>query len=254
MFEVLFAFIIKYNLIFTFFFIGFITLISQLASKYLFNNRIESSVIVLITGLVLSYLSGLYIGGTKGLADVAVLSGVSILGSGMFRDLAIVASAYGIKFEEVKKGGVIAIISMLLGIVIPFIFGVIIAVLCGYTNPVDITTVATGAVTFITVSITGPAIGATSDLIALGMAGGILKAILVLILTPYLAKYIGLNNPQSAIIYGAVMGVNSGVIPGLAATDPKLVPYGAIGATLYTSFGVFLCPSVFFLAVNYIFG
>ena len=201
-----------------------------------------------------TYFSGLYIGGTKGIADIALFSGVTILGSGMFRDLAIVASAYGIKFDEVKKGGIISIIAMLFGIIIPFIIGVVIAVFFGYTNPADITTIATGAVTFITVSITGPAVGASSEVIALGMAGGILKAILVLILTPYLAKYIGLNNPQAAIIYGGIMGVNSGVIPGLAATDPKLVPYGAIGATLYTSLGVFLCPSVFFLIINLFFG
>lgn len=254
MFEILLSFVLKYNLIFLFAFIGLLTLLSELFSKYITNNKIHSSVIILICGLILSYFSGLYIGGTKGIADITIFSGVTILGSGMFRDLAIVASAYGVKFDEVKRGGLVALFAMLFGIIVPFIIGVCIALLFGYTNPVDITTIATGAITFITVSITGPAIGATSDIIALGMAGGILKAILVLILTPYLAKYIKLETPKSAIIYGAVMGVNSGVIPGLAATDPKLVPYGAIGATLYTSLGVFLCPSIFFIIINYLFG
>ena len=52
--------------------------------------------------------------------------------------------------------------------------------------------------------------------------------------TPFVAKSIGLDNPLSAMIYGGLMGTTSGVAGGLAATDPKLVPYGAMTATFYT--------------------
>lgn len=37
---------------------------------------------------------------------------------------------------------------------------------------------------------------------------------------------------------------------GLAATDPKLVPYGAMTATFYTGVGCLLAPSLLFLVVR----
>ena len=46
------------------------------------------------------------------------------------------------------------------------------------------------------------------------------------------------------------MGTTSGVAGGLAATDPKLVPYGAMSATFYTGVGCLLAPSVLYLAVR----
>jgi malonate transporter MadM subunit len=78
------------------------------------------------------------------------------------------------------------------------------------------------------------------------------KAILVMTLTPFLAKSIGLDNPRAAMIFGGLMGTNSGVMAGLAATDPKLVPYGAMTATFYTGLGCLLGPSVVFFIVKLI--
>jgi malonate transporter MadM subunit len=75
-----------------------------------------------------------------------------------------------------------------------------------------------------------------------------------MIATPFVAKYIGLNNPRSAVVYGGLMGSTSGVAGGLAATDPKLVPYGAMTATFYTGLGCLLVPSVLFLIMQAIFG
>jgi hypothetical protein len=46
------------------------------------------------------------------------------------------------------------------------------------------------------------------------------------------------------------MGTNSGVMAGLAATDPKLVPYGAMTATFYTGLGCLLGPSEVFMIVR----
>ena len=65
--------------------------------------------------------------------------------------------------------------------------------------------------------------------------------------TPFIAKYIGLDNPRSAMVYGGLLGTTSGVAGGLAATDPKLVPYGAVTATFYTGLGLLMAPSILFI-------
>jgi malonate transporter MadM subunit len=70
--------------------------------------------------------------------------------------------------------------------------------------------------------------------------------------TPLLAKRMGLDNPHTAMVFGGLIGTTSGVAAGLAATDPKLVPYGALTATFYTGLGCLLCPSVFYLLVQWI--
>ncbi len=50
------------------------------------------------------------------------------------------------------------------------------------------------------------------------------------------------------------MGTTSGVAGGLAATDEKLVPYGAMTATFYTGVGCLLAPSVLYLCIATILG
>jgi malonate transporter MadM subunit len=49
------------------------------------------------------------------------------------------------------------------------------------------------------------------------------------------------------MVFGGLMGTNSGVMAGLAATDPKLVPYGAMTATFFTGLGCLLGPSLVFM-------
>ena len=50
------------------------------------------------------------------------------------------------------------------------------------------------------------------------------------------------------------MGTTSGVAGGLAATDPRVVPYGAMTATFYTGLGCLMGPSVLYFAVKALFG
>ena len=50
------------------------------------------------------------------------------------------------------------------------------------------------------------------------------------------------------------MGTTSGVAGGLAATDERLVPYGAMTATFYTGLGCLLGPSVVFLIIRAVVG
>ncbi|MDG1859485.1 MAG: malonate transporter subunit MadM, partial [Emcibacteraceae bacterium] len=140
------------------------------------------------------------------------------------------------------------VISLFLGVLVSFIIGAIMAISFGYTDPVAVTTIAAGTITYIVGPVTGAALNAGSDVIAISVAAGLVKSILVMVTTPMIAARIGLNNPQSALIFGGLMGTTSGVAAGLAATDPKLVPYGAMTATFYTGLGCLLCPSILYFA------
>jgi malonate transporter MadM subunit len=140
--------------------------------------------------------------------------------------------------------------SILIGVVLSFAVGAVVAIAFGYTDAISISTIGAGAATYIVGPVTGTALGADSGVIALSVAAGLTKSVLVMIGTPLIAPRIGLNNPHSALIYGGLMGTTSGVAGGLAATDPKLVPYGAMTATFYTGVGCLLAPSVLYLIVR----
>ena len=248
--ETLTAVLSKNSLITAFLFIGFLMWLSYFLSEKLTRGQIHGSAVAITLGLVLAYLGGQYTGGSKGLADIAIFSGVGIMGGAMFRDFAIVATAFGVKTDELKKAGWIGAASVIIGVALSFFIGALVAVSFGYTDPVAISTIGAGAATYIVGPVTGTALGASSDVIALSVAAGLTKSVLVMVGTPFVAKRIGLNNPYSAMIYGGLMGTTSGVAAGLAATDPKLVPYGAMTATFYTGAGCLLAPSLLFLIVR----
>ncbi len=240
----------KNSLIGAFVFVGFLVWVSYWISNKLTRGHIHGSAIAIAFGLLLAYLGGAATGGSKGLADVALLGGVGIMGGAMFRDFAIVATAFGADLDALKKAGLVGALSIIIGVVLSFVVGAVIAVAFGYTDAVAISTVGAGAATYIVGPVTGTALGAGSDVIALSVAAGLTKSILVMIGTPLVASRIGLNNPHSALIYGGLMGTTSGVAAGLAATDPKLVAYGAMTATFYTGVGCLLAPSVLYLIVR----
>lgn len=239
----------KNGLVMSFMIIGVVMYISSLISK-LTNKRIAGSAIAIIIGLVLAYIGGKMTGGSKGLSDVAMFSGLGVMGGGMLRDYAIISTAFGARIEEIKKAGLAGVVSLFAGVISAYIVGVIIAIMFGYSDPVSAATIGAGAVTFIVGPVTGAALGASSEVVALSIAAGVIKSILIMVGTPFVAKSIGLNNPQSAMVYGGLMGSTSGVAAGLAATDPKLVPYGAMTATFFTGLGCLLCPSILFLITN----
>jgi malonate transporter MadM subunit len=211
---------------------------------------VHGSAIAIALGLALAYVGGVSTGGNKGLADFEILAGVGILGGAMFRDFAIVATAFGANLRAIKDAGAIAGASVIIGVVLSFAIGALVAVAFGYNDAVTITTIGAGAATYIVGPVTGTALGATSEVIALSIAAGLVKSMVVMVATPFIAPYIGLNNPRSAMVYGGLMGTTSGVAGGLAATDPALVPYGAMTATFYTGVGCLLAPSLLFLLVR----
>ena len=242
------------GLITAFAFVGLVVWLSYLASNRLTRGRIHGSAIAILVGLVLAWVGGVVAGGTRGLADIEILAGVGLLGGAMIRDFAIVATAFGVNFDEIRRAGIGAVLSLLVGVLGSFAVGGAVAYAFGYTDAVSITTIGAGAATYIVGPVTGSAIGASSDVMALSIAAGLVKSMLVMIGTPFVARAIHLDNPRSAMIFGGLMGTTSGVAGGLAATDPRLVPYGAMTATFYTGLGALLGPSVFYFVVRAVFG
>ena len=244
---------VRNNLIVAFAVVGATIWISYFLADKLTQGRIHGSAIAIALGLVAAYFGGVATGGNTGVADVALLGGIGLMGGGMMRDFAIVATAFGVHLSELKKAGIAGVISIFAGVIVSFVVGAIVAVMFGYTDAIAITTIGAGAVTYIVGPVTGEAIGASGDIITLSVAAGLVKSILVMIGTPLVARYIGLDNPQSAMVFGGLMGTTSGVAAGLAATDPKLVPYGAMTATFYTGVGCLLGPSILFFIVSRMF-
>ena len=228
-----------------------VLLLSSWVSVHLTRKKIPGPAIAIFAGLILAYAGGVFTGGNHGIADIGLFSGFTILGGSLLRDFTIVSTAMGARFEEMKKAGWAGFLSLLLGVAVAFISGALLAYGMGYTDVKSMTTLGAGACTFIVGPVTGSAIGASSEVIALSIAAGVIKSIAVTIATPWMARYVGLDNPQSAMVFGGLIGTTSGVAAGLAATDPKLVPYGAITATFYTGLGCLLCPSVFYLALQW---
>ena len=234
--------------------VGLVMLLSVQISKRLTLGRVHGSAIAIVIGLVLAYWGGLQTGGHKGMADLSLFGGIGLMGGAMLRDFAIVATAFEVQATEARKAGMVGVVALLLGTLLPFIVGASVAWSMGYSDAVSMTTIGAGAITYIVGPVTGAAIGASSDVMALSIATGLVKAIIVMVGTPIAAKFLGLKTPRSAMVFGGLAGTVSGVSAGLAATDRKLVPYGALVATFHTGLGCLLGPSVLFFAVKALVG
>ncbi len=254
MLELLASVLSRYGLVTAFAFVGVTVWFSYLLSDKLTRGRLHGSAIAILIGLGLAYVGGVVTGGDQGLADISVFAGVGLLGGAMLRDFAIIATAFGVQFDEIKRAGSGATVSLFVGVLGSFVVGAAVAYAFGYKDPVSMTTIGAGAATYIVGPVTGTAIGATSEVMALSIAAGLVKSMLVMTGTPFVARFVGLDNPRTAMVYGGLMGTTSGVAGGLAATDPKLVPYGAMTATFYTGLGCLLGPSVVFVTIRWLFG
>lgn len=243
----------KNGLVFSFMLIGVITLITYKLSGFT-KGKVHGSAIAIFAGLVLAYIGGITTGGSKGLASIPMFAGVGMMGGGMFRDFAIVSTAFGADLREIKKCGMVGVVSLLMGVVSSFFVGAALAYFMGYPDVVSMVTIGGGVCTFVVGPVTGAALGASSEVIAISIAAGVVKSVLVMMVTPFVKDMVGLDNPQSAMIYGGLMGTSSGVAAGLAAVDAKLVPYGAMTATFFTGTGCLLCPSILYLGLKAIMG
>lgn len=246
--------LVKYSLITAFAAVGMIVWLSYSVSRRLTHSRLHGSAIAIFVGLLLAYAGGMATGGTRGIADIECLAGIGIMGGAVWRDFAIVATAFGVRLDEFLETGLGGVVSLLIGVLASFFIGAAIAYAFGYRDAVSMTTIGGGAATYIVGPITGTALGASSEVIALSVAAGLAKSMLVMTATPLVATWVGLDNPRSALIFGGLMGTTSGVAAGLAATDEKLVPYGAMTATFYTGLGCLLGPSVVFIVIRAVLG
>jgi len=242
------------SLVGAFAFVGLVMWLSIHLSRRLTFGRVHGSAIAIVIGLALAYWGGIQTGGSKGIADLELFTGIGLMGGAMMRDFAIVATAFEVHVDEARRAGLIGAVALLLGTLIPFAVGASVAWSLGYTDAVAMTTIGAGAVTYIVGPVTGAAIGASSDLMALSIATGLIKAIMVMVFTPAAARFMGLDNPRAAMVFGGLAGTVSGVSAGLAATDRRLVPYGALVATFHTGLGCLMGPSVLFLATKAIVG
>ena len=239
----------KNGLIFAFVLIGLTNLVAYKLAG-LTKGRIHGSAVAIFFGLVLAYIGH----GAKGIASIPMFAGIGMMGAAMFRDYAIVSTAFVADLREIKKVGAVGVLSLVFGLITSWIAGVAIAYMFGYRSPVDLCTIGAGVATFVVGPVTGAALGASSEVIAISIAAGVVKSVLVMIMTPFVAKMIGLDNPQSAMVFGGIMGTTSGTAAGMAAVNPKLVPYCAMTATFYTGSGCLTFPSIFYLLTKAIFG
>jgi malonate transporter MadM subunit len=242
--------LVRHGLVTAFAFVGLTVWVSYRVSERLTRGRVHGSAIAILIGLALAGVGGVVTGGRRGLADIEVFAGVGLLGGAMIRDLAIVATAFGVDLSEIRRAGAGALVSLLAGVFGSFAAGAAVAWVFGYDDPISMTTIGAGAATYIVGPVTGTAIGAPSDVVALSIAAGLVKSMLVMTATPLVARHIGLDNPRAAMVYGGLMGTTSGVAGGLAATDETLVPYGAMTATFYTGLGCLLGPSVVYVTIR----
>jgi len=253
-FELLDTVLTKNGLLTAFAVVGATMWLSYYLSARLTRGHLHGSALAIMIGLLLAYIGGVVSGGKHGIVDIKLFAGMGIMGGAMLRDFAIVSTAYGATLEDMRRCGVCGIASLFAGVLVSFVAGAAVAYGFGYTDPVSVTTIAAGAVTYIVGPVTGAALGASSEVMALSIAAGLVKSVLVMVGTPFFAKYIGLDNPRTAMIFGGMMGTTSGVCGGLAALDPKLVPYGAMTSTFYTGLGCLLGPSVLFFATRALVG
>ena len=152
----------KNGLVMSFLVVGAVMAVANLLGKAT-RGRIAGSAIAIVFGLILALIGGLATGGEKGLSDVAMFSGLAVMGGGMLRDFSIVSTAFGASLDEIKKAGLPGILALFIGVILAFIIGAIFAFAFGYTSAADMATIGAGAVTFIVGPVTGAAVGASSE-------------------------------------------------------------------------------------------
>ena len=104
MYESLLKVVSGYGLISGFAIIGATMWFSYWLSDKLTKGRLHGSAVAILIGLLLSYIGGVVTGGQKGLVDIALFSGIGLLGGSMLRDFAIVATAFGADVSCARAG------------------------------------------------------------------------------------------------------------------------------------------------------
>ncbi len=93
-----------YSIVIAMVIVGLVVWFSNYISAKLTRHRIHGSAIAIIIGLIMAFVGGQLAQGEKGLADHAWFSGLAVVGGAMFRDLAIVATAFGVHLKNSARG------------------------------------------------------------------------------------------------------------------------------------------------------
>ena len=109
--------------------VGAIMWLSVVLSKYLTFGRVHGSAIAIVIGLVLAWVGGTITGGQKGLADMALFSGIGLMGGAMLRDFAIVATAFEVQATEARRAGMIGAVALLAAVGAVLVCGATIALI-----------------------------------------------------------------------------------------------------------------------------
>lgn len=104
----------KNGMVASFMVLGLITFIAYKMGG-LTKGRVHGSAIAIFLGLVLAYFGGSVTGGSKGIADIPLFAGMGLVGGAMFRDFAIVSTAFGADLREIKKIGLRGVASLFVG-------------------------------------------------------------------------------------------------------------------------------------------
>ncbi|MCF9016299.1 malonate transporter subunit MadM, partial [Pseudomonas carnis] len=115
MYESMMKVITGYGLISGFAVIGLTMWVSYWISDTFTKGRLHGSAIAILLGLALSYVGGAFTGGSKGVVDIPLLSGIGLLGGAMLRDFAIVATAFGVSVDELKRAGFVGVLALFVG-------------------------------------------------------------------------------------------------------------------------------------------
>ena len=140
-FEIINDVLSKNGRITSFVVVGWIVWFSYFLSNKLTQGKFHGSAIAILLGLIFAYLGGTYTGGKQGVADIGLLSGVGLLGGAMLRDFAIIATAYGVKLDDLKASGIAGVSSLFIGVALSFFVGALVAIVFGYTDAVSIPTI-----------------------------------------------------------------------------------------------------------------
>jgi malonate transporter MadM subunit len=101
--ETIHSVVAKNGLITAFAIVGLLIWSSYWLSGKLTRGRLHGSAIAIAIGLALAYVGGSVTGGSRGIADVPLFAGIGVMGGAMFRDFAIVATAFGADVAELRK-------------------------------------------------------------------------------------------------------------------------------------------------------
>lgn len=234
------------TLILSFLGIGGILFLARQLSAHATKKRVHASAFSIALGLAAAYLGGALKHGSCGIADLAAFSGIGVLGGSALRDFTVVAVSYGADLKEFGRHKTETAIALFVGVSLSYFSALVISLAFGYRDAKELAVIASGAVTFIVGPVTASALGVTSNVVAISIAAGVIKSVLIMLLTPLAVKKLKLDSPKAVMLYGAMLGSTSGVTAGLMAVDERLVPYGTLSTSFYMGVGCLICPTILY--------